>query len=303
MTSPLPPVADSPPNDIDDYMSMTIAEPTKPLEKETYSQRRVRKQREAEARAHPKSKAELAAAADAARDAALSTALPSTSKGFKMMAKLGFQVGNALGASTNTNARTEPLEIAVKEDKGGVGMENEKKRKFREEAAALELSEKKQKAEEEDYRERVGKEREERRVEGQFWGAMKVLERLERPEQKERLPPKRINVLWRGLVRDREVNERERRMKYDLHQSLTRDKNYGNPDEDESDRQVLGTEEEDVEEEDEELNEFLALAGKERLRRLVGYLRAEHRYCFWCKFQHENENLDGCPGMEEDDHD
>ena len=30
----------------DDYMSMTIVEPTKPKEKETYTQRRIRKQRE-----------------------------------------------------------------------------------------------------------------------------------------------------------------------------------------------------------------------------------------------------------------
>jgi hypothetical protein len=30
----------------DDYMSMAIVEPTKPYEKETYTQRRIRKQRE-----------------------------------------------------------------------------------------------------------------------------------------------------------------------------------------------------------------------------------------------------------------
>lgn len=30
----------------DDYMSMTILEPTKPKEKETYTQRRIRKERE-----------------------------------------------------------------------------------------------------------------------------------------------------------------------------------------------------------------------------------------------------------------
>ena len=36
-----------PPNDdVDDYMSMAIAEPAKPFEKETYTQRRIRKQRE-----------------------------------------------------------------------------------------------------------------------------------------------------------------------------------------------------------------------------------------------------------------
>lgn len=58
-----------------------------------------------------------------------------------------------------------------------------------------------------------------------------------------------------------------------------------------------------MEEEDEELDEFLSLEGKEKLRTLVEYLRQEHRYCFWCKFQYEDEKMEGCPGLEEDDHD
>ncbi len=35
-----------PDEDPDDYMSMTIAEPTQPPMKETYTQRRIRKERE-----------------------------------------------------------------------------------------------------------------------------------------------------------------------------------------------------------------------------------------------------------------
>lgn len=255
---------------------------------------------QAEARSRPKSKAELAAAADAARDDALSTALPSTSKGFRMMAKLGFKPGAALGASSNPNARTEPLRIAVKEDRGGVGMQNERKRKFREEAEGVE---KKLKAEEGGYRERVGREREKKRVEGLVWGAMRVLEGLDRPEGGDKVPAKKVNVLWRGLVRDRQEKERERRARYDLHQSLSRSAAYEDPEEDEQDRQALGKEEEDVEEEDEELDEFLALEGKKRLGTLVESLREEHQYCFWCKFKYEDEKMEGCPGSEEDEHD
>ena len=44
-SSPLP-TADPAPEDLDDYMSMAITEPTKSNEKETYTQRRIRKQRE-----------------------------------------------------------------------------------------------------------------------------------------------------------------------------------------------------------------------------------------------------------------
>lgn len=255
---------------------------------------------QAEAKARPRSKAELAAAADAARDDALSTALPNTSKGFQMMAKLGFKPGAALGAPSNPNARTEPLHISVKEDRGGVGMQNEKKRKFREEAEGVE---KRQKAEEGDYRERVAREREEKRVEGMFWGAMRVLEGLEQPEGGDKVPVKKVNILWRGLVRERREKERERRARHDLHQSLSRSAAYEDPEEDEQDRQALGIEEEDVEEEDEELDAFLGLPGKERLRRLVEYARQQHQYCFWCKFRYEDEKMGGCPGLGEDDHD
>lgn len=217
-----------------------------------------------------------------------------------MMAKLGFKPGGALGASTNPNARTEPLRIAVKEDRGGVGMENEKKRKIREEAAGVE---KKQKVEVWDYRERVGREREEKRVEGLCGGAMRVLEGLEQPEGPEKASARKVNVLWRGLVRERQDRERERRRRYDLHQSLSKSAAYDDPEEDKQDRQALGREEEDDEDEDEELDEFLALEGKERLRTMVEYLREKHYYCFWCKYKYENESLEGCPGLEEDNHD
>ncbi len=287
----------------DDYMSMTITEPTAPLQKETYTQRRIRKKREAEARSRPKSKAELAAAAEADRDDALSTALPSSSKGFQMMAKLGFKQGGALGASTNPSARTEPLGIAVKEDRGGVGMENEKKRKFKEEAQKVEGVERMRKVEEGDYRERVGREREEKRVEGLCRGAMRVLEGLEQPEGVEKVPIKRVNVLWRGLLRERAQMERDRRTRYDLHQSLSKNAAYEDPEEDKQDRQALGNEEDDVEEEDEELDEFFHLEGKQRLKRLVVYLREKYFYCFWCKCKYEDESMEGCPGFEEDDHD
>ena len=219
-----------------------------------------------------------------------------------MMAKLGFKPGAALGATSNPNARTEPLEINVKEDKGGVGMLNEKKRKFREEVKGVE---KRQRAEEGDYRERIGREREERRVGGLFGSAMRVVEGLEQPEGEcvgNMVPLKKINILWRGLVKERRDQERERRMRYDLHQSLSRSAAYEDPEEDEDDRLALGKEEEDVDEEDDELNEFLSLEAKEKLQTLVEYLRDVHHYCFWCKYKYEDERMGGCPGFSEDDH-
>lgn len=229
------------------------------------------------------------------------------------MAKLGFKPGSALGVPSNKNALKEPLGVVVKEDRGGIGMENERKRKFRDE---VETVKKVQKVEEDGYRERVGKEREERRLEGLAQAAMRVAEGLEEgerieggdgeeisKEKKKNIQSKHVNILWRSLVRQRAEKEREHRMRYDLHQSLSKNATYEDPEEDKQDRQALGSEEEEVEEEDPELDEFNALELMERLKRLVIYLREKHRYCFWCKSRYSDEDMEGCPGLEEDDHD
>jgi hypothetical protein len=321
--------------DEDDYMNMIIAEPAKPKEKETYTQRRMRKEREAEARGRTKSKAEQAADEAAAREAALTASLftnpatASNNKGLAMMAKMGFKPGAALGSKDNVNARTEPIGINMKEDRGGIGLDAEKKRKFREE---VEREGKRVKAEEGDYRERVRREREEVRLEGMVGAAMRVAERMngEREEEdaikagkevdevgadgvkKRKIstkPLKQINVLWRGLIRNREEKERDRRMRYDLHQSLSRLPTYYDPDEDKEDKRAMGKEAtqymlvEDLEEEDPELDEFNALEPAQRLRKLVEYLREEFHYCFWCKYTYPDKDMDGCPGLTEEDHD
>ncbi|KAI9784148.1 MAG: hypothetical protein M1839_002652 [Geoglossum umbratile] len=311
--------------DDDDYMNMVIADPVVKREKETYTQRRFRKQREAEIKGRTKSKAELRAEEAAAREAALSKSLDASNKGYKMMKMMGFQEGSALGKGTTGGGRTEPLNIVVKEDKGGIGLDSEKKRKFREQT---EQEAKRVKAEEGDYRERVRREREERRTESLVHGAQKVAEKLDTEADEEtedspqtttantaqpvlKLPRKvrptsQINILWRGLVLHREQKERERRMRYDLHQSLSRLPTYNDPDEDNDDKRALGTDnplEEDIEQEDPELDEFNALEPVERLSRVVGYLREKYYYCFWCKFRYPDESMEGCPGVTEEDHD
>jgi hypothetical protein len=328
------PVTGSTLEDEDDYMNMVIAEPTVPKQKETYTQRRLRKEREAEVRGRVKSKAEKAAEEAAARDAALAKSLLSDSsgpnKGLAMMAKMGFKPGTALGAG-NMDARTEPITLSMKDDRGGIGMDTEKKRKFRE---AHEEDAKRVKAEEGDYRERVRREREEGRLEALVANAMRVAERMANEKEENATftngiadnaeeenavttlkisakPLKQINVLWRGLVRRREEKERDRRMRYDLHQSLSRLPTYEDPDEDKEDKMALGknriqlqhTLVEDLEEEDPELDEFNALDPAVRLQKLVMYLREKYNYCFWCKFTYPDKDMEGCPGITEEDHD
>ncbi|KAG6307318.1 hypothetical protein E4U45_005086 [Claviceps purpurea] len=332
----------SPPNNAplsddedDDYMNMTFEEPTPA--KETSLQRTQRLKKEALARGMVKSKAQLLEEEAAARDKALSTSMldgpaAKKSKGFAMMAKMGF-TGGGLGKTTKEGGEarkiTEPIKLSLKEDRGGIGMESEKKRKLQEameerEAKAVKV------VDPYEYRDRIRKEREDERLEKQFQAAQRVAERMDEEESTEAAaaaqedaeepvkkvaplssrPLKSIPVLYRGLVRYREEKERDRRMRHDLEQSLTRLPTYDDEDEDEDDKRALGKKgktvyvtAEDLDDEDEELEAFNAQEPGKRLGELVGYLRRRHWYCFWCKMQYESENMEECPGTSEEDHD
>lgn len=294
------------------------------------------------------------------------------------MAKLGFKPGDTLGkrplptdnnnsnhndggsssdTTTNNNIdrlRTEPLNLVFKEDRGGIGLDSEKKRKFREEA---EEAVKKIKKEEGDYRDRVRVERETRRTEAQVRAAQSVAERLdaeaeaeddaderaqtleeegqpdetvepsEKPDPSSKpsttharvkvKPTSQINVLYRGLVREREEKERSLHARHALQSSLPssffsnpRLPGYDDPTLEREDKEALGTRhepsttlEQELEEEDPELDAFNALEPNERLTKLVMYLRERHRYCFWCKYRFETDEMEGCPGVTEEDHD
>lgn len=315
----------------EDYMSMTFGEPCQPV-KETSIQRTARQKRENEKRSRPKSKAELAEQERANREAGLYTSIDESNKGYQLMQKLGFK-GGGLGKAGEDgeqgHGRTEPIQPALKESRGGVGLDSQKKRKIRETA---ENDVKRAKVDEGDYRERVRKEREEKRRESQFIGAMKVAERLSEDEenaarasdkepsgneapsentQKDRAglwnppgkPLKGVNLLWRNLVRHRVEKERERRMRYDLHQSLSRLPTYDDPDEDKDYKMASGREEEELEEEDAELDEFNALEPEVRLTKVIQHLRQKHHYCFWCKCSYPDAAMNDCPGEREEDHD
>lgn len=318
----------------DDYLTMSFEDPTPPLRTETLTQKKRRQAREAETKGRPKSKAELAAEEKSKREAALNnSAMDASNKGFKMMAALGYKPGTALGTARTDSANSphddrllEPVGLEMKEGRGGIGADAEKKRKFREEVAAREDDLKKRKVEELDFRERQQKEREDKKMEGQVFGAMKVCERLEEEDEagsttdandkspqvghrKSSKPLRSVNVLWRGLVKQRALQERDRRMRYDLHQSLSRRPTYDDLEEDKDDQTALNRKSDaeevdiDLDQEDEELEQFEAQDVAERLEKLVEYLRERWHYCFWCKFRYPDSAMDGCPGRTEEDHD
>lgn len=372
----------------DDYMNMTFADAA-PAMPETSLQRRERLRREGLRRGHVPSKAELAAQErerreeglsrslipDAAAAAAgpttsftsagsttaTSTAKKSSSKGLAMMAKMGFKPGSALGRGGDDGggamgARSEPLRIEVKEDRGGIGADAERKRRMQEAAGAAGLAKRARVEELGDYRERMARERAAARREGQVAAAQKIAERMDeeagvgdvgeasgggggqggsedgeggrgnrgdrgggdRSGKMSSRPLRSVPVLYRGLVRQREEKERDRRMRYDLEQGSgglsarlpTYDDDDGTMDAD--DRIALGRTEkkktvympaDDLDEEDPELDEFNELDGDEKLKRILKYLREKYRYCFWCKCAYPDKEMEGCPGLTEEDHD
>jgi hypothetical protein len=300
----------------DDYLTMSFlptASTQKP--KESSLARTARLKREAAERGRIPPKAEREALAKEAQAKALATALPTTaSKGAAMMAKMGFKPGSALGAKGN-EGRVEPLVVSVKDGREGIGLESERKRKVREELEAAGETVKRTKISEEDFRERESREREEKRLEGMWWGGMKVLEGFEEdvsppaegadgePATAKKIT-KKVNLLYRPLVRSRQIAEQEGRARHDLSQSLSRNPDYTTEDADDS--LALGTTVEDIEEEgeDEELATYEALSASEKLEKVVSHLRTEWRYCFWCKFKYATaEEMDeSCPGEGEDAH-
>ncbi|KAF2164496.1 hypothetical protein M409DRAFT_67980 [Zasmidium cellare ATCC 36951] len=298
--------------DEDDYLSMPLDHIKE--ERESSIKRVARLKQERLDRGHVKSKAERKKQAEEDREKALATAIDSSNKGAKMMSKMGYE-GGALGKTEG--ARTQPIQLQMKEDRGGLGMENDKKRKIREAAEAANVNEKRVKLTLEEYRERNRLEREEKKQEAQLWTAMRTLETFETEDEPDAVkgqadgtakkskttPLHSINVLWRSVVKERLGKDHKRRMNSKLAQSLSRRTDYNDVDCDEDDKVASGAEvEEDLDEEDAELDEFQALPVGERLQKVVAYLREHYFYCFWCMIRYPTKEMGDCPGLSEDEH-
>ncbi|KAI3576843.1 Nop14-like family-domain-containing protein [Fusarium oxysporum f. sp. albedinis] len=265
----------------DDYMNMSFDDPT-PV-KETSIQRTQRLKRESRARGIIKSKEQIAEEGAAAREKALSTSMlddakAKKSKGLAMMAKMGFT--------------GEPIKVSVKDDRGGIGLDNEKKRKVRE--AAEERDMKAVKMDPDEYRERPSARQRGWTMRRQKFMALALHYQILKMKRK---------------IRHREEVERDRRMRYDLEQSLSRLPTYEDDQEDADDKRALGkghtvyATAEDLDEEDKELDQFNELEIGERLKSVLEYLREKHQYCFWCKMAYPDAEMEGCPGLTEEDHD
>ncbi|ORY81975.1 hypothetical protein BCR37DRAFT_393022 [Protomyces lactucae-debilis] len=250
-------------------------------------------------------------------------AVPTLSKAMRMMNKMGYQEGTALGVqeSFQKNALKEPLAPSVLAERGGIGLAAEQKRQFMAQVEAVEAEEH---ATEEGYREAVRTEKETRRLEGQLHAAQGVCERLDVDTLGEEAVTAmhRVNVLWRSRVRHRQAKERERLLRQQMLDHALSFTNRQFNDEDalehinedaavdeeqmmERRRKLRATLEEEGEEEaDEELDAFEALDVGERLDRVLIYLRETYSYCFWCghRYKDKQELDELCPGPHEEAH-
>jgi phosphopantetheinyl transferase (holo-ACP synthase) len=234
-----------------------------------------------------------------------------------MMAKFGFKQGDALGKAED--ARKEPIRVNVKEDKGGIGLESEKKRKFREQFEEAERLAKRSKEEEGDYLEIMRQEQKDKKAERDLDNAQRTAERLSdkeaeekgTPEQSEK-PLKDINVLWRTRARRRVEIKRDKQQRRELNNSISsRLPTLAPEDEDDDSKVAQGrdlapfytTLENDLEDEDPELAEFEAIPVTERLHKLLTFLREKYRYCLYCGYEYPDAEMEGCPGVTEEDHD
>lgn len=172
----------------DDYMSMTVADPTAA---ETPLQRLKRQKVEASMRGHPLSKAELAEQEKLKRDLGLATSIlnNTSSKGLKMMKAMGYSTGSALGKAVPTptgvtdakdTRRLEPIKPIVRESRMGIGHESDLKRKFGDlnPAGGEGSVTKRQELSPESYRNRLTQEAQQRRYEAQIFAAQSICEKL-----------------------------------------------------------------------------------------------------------------------------
>nr|XP_046257614.1 G patch domain-containing protein 11-like isoform X3 [Scatophagus argus] len=198
------------------------------------------------------------------REAALQNSISNENKGFALLQKMGYKAGQGLGKEGA--GRVDPIPLNIKMDRGGIGMEEAKKRKAEEE---LEHYRQKVRAKQqnetkslEDFRSRVRTEREERKIEGDLRRSQRACEQLD--SQKGITVP-REDWYWPKAETD--------------------------------------DEEDAIEEEGEE--DIVELTSFDKLHILTSYLRGIHFYCIWCgtTYNDEEDLCSNCPGDTAADHD
>ncbi|XP_030374153.1 G patch domain-containing protein 11 [Scaptodrosophila lebanonensis] len=201
----------------------------------------------------------------------LSQPLAADNKGFQLLAKMGYKAGSALGLQAD--ARTEPIAINIKNDRGGLGRE----------AALAELAAKRQELRRAHLLQRAGIESGEEISTEAF--RRRATQKAE--ERKLQYDIKRCQQTCESL--DLKASIKEPELEF-----------FWPP----KPLEVKEGEEDETAESEEETDHEEQYSPAEQLELLTSYLRTAYRFCYWCGTHYENATdlADNCPGLTRDDH-
>lgn len=203
------------------------------------------------------------------RNAGLDNAISSDNKGFAMLQKMGYKPGMKLGVqkeSTVNAGLSEPIKVKLKTDRGGLGREEEIRKRI------AQREEKRSKM-------KVYKEEETERLTQEF---------------RERM---RNKVSIRNLMADLRKSQK-------VCQQLDVQNDVTEPMRPWFWYSVEYDEDEEEEYDDEEYEED-EIEPDEQLSFILDYLRTKYLYCLWCGVQYDSADdiNSNCPGIEKCDHD
>ncbi|CAG8445666.1 1899_t:CDS:2 [Ambispora gerdemannii] len=269
-------------SDSDDYMSSSFLSEIPDEEKpKTYSERRRQNQFTNLGYNKPRKVLEKEL-----REEGLSKPIDTeenaSSPGLKLLRKMGYEKGMKLGKSEGSQALSEPLTVELKQDRLGLGMSTEiKKRKL----SRLEENVKRTKIKEDEYVERLRDERIAKRVERQLKAIQRICETLDSKRGIE------YNIFW--------LCDEEKSSIKKLDQFSDEDEPKIKLEEPEEFKLL------EISDEDKQKSEFDSLENSQKIERILAYLRDQYFYCFWCGHEYSNieELTNQCPGATEEDHD
>ncbi|WKY09421.1 hypothetical protein Q1695_002077 [Nippostrongylus brasiliensis] len=288
-------------DEVDDYMSDSILNASKDvkpgLAKNREHKRWLKMQEEKhksrpEERHVPKKKHELE---KTLREEALNKPVPESSKGFALLAKMGFKPGMSLGKKKHENdlgsGIKEPIPVEVKASRAGLGhesdIENQAKLRLKQEMERM-----KRRAEHhvellDDYRKRKRGFSNTKDLIRDILSSRKICAELDLRMDLE-LPTQ--SWFWKSYP---ERTQKEYGVRFGSAEP-----------EDSGERRFTYANGREAPEE-QRFDELPDEALQERLEIITCYLRETHRYCIWCGCQFENcEELNSyCPGQDRQAHD
>ncbi|KAF9104676.1 hypothetical protein BGX27_009990 [Mortierella sp. AM989] len=286
-----------------------------------------------------------------AREKGLEKEIGEDNKGMAMLLKMGFKKGGTLGAAkpateselkisgNSTESRSDvlraPIEVQIKQGRGGLGMDSEKKRKAEEEVQRH--VDEAHRVFDQDYRGQKMNKFELEKRNRQLGAARAICMQLDAKTwtkiQEDQTSEDRTNNLGRSnefwwisdSVTDdilgtrlmgpgAEVAANEQGEVINQRAFDHSDDEDGDPELKKEKRiklnplQSLEDHEGVVQDEEPpkwgERPEFAQLEVHEKLNKVVQYLRNKHNYCFWCSAQYygADDLAENCPGENEDDH-